>query len=119
VLIARVRELAPEAEIEERYDAINAFEAELVDAGTTVVKCMLHISPDTQKERLLARLDDPTKHWKFNPGDVDERSLWSRYQQAYEVAVERTPGRRPVLIVAERPQVVPELGRGRRTEGHP
>ena len=104
VLIARVRELAPEAEIEERYDAINAFEAELVDAGTTVVKCMLHISPDTQKERLLARLDDPTKHWKFNPGDVDERSLWSRYQQAYEVAVERsnTAAARWLIVPSDR-----------------
>jgi polyphosphate kinase 2 (PPK2 family) len=50
---------------------------------------MLHISDEEQKERLLARLDDPTKHWKFNPGDVDERSVWSDYQAAYEVALER------------------------------
>lgn len=90
VLIGRVRELADPAEIERRYDAINAFEAELVEGGTTVVKCMLHISADEQRERLLARLDDPTKHWKFNPTDVDERLLWSDYQRAYEVALERT-----------------------------
>jgi polyphosphate kinase 2 (PPK2 family) len=51
---------------------------------------MLHISPETQKERLLARLDDPTKHWKFNPGDVDERAHWSAYREAYEIALERT-----------------------------
>jgi PPK2 family polyphosphate:nucleotide phosphotransferase len=89
VLIGRVRKLVSEAEIEARYDAINAFEQRLVDAGTTVVKCMLHISDEEQKERLLARLDDPTKHWKFNPGDVDERSVWSDYQAAYEVALER------------------------------
>jgi len=89
VLIGRVRKLVSEAEIEARYDAINAFEQRLVDAGTTVVKCMLHISDEEQKERLLARLDDPTKHWKFNPGDVDERSVWSDYQTAYEVALER------------------------------
>jgi PPK2 family polyphosphate:nucleotide phosphotransferase len=89
VLIGRVRKLVSEAEIEARYDAINAFEQSLVDAGTTVVKCMLHISDEEQKERLLARLDDPTKHWKFNPGDVDERSVWSDYQTAYEVALER------------------------------
>ena len=89
VLIGRVRKLVSEAEIEARYDAINAFEQRLVDAGTTVVKCMLHISAEEQKERLLARLDDPTKHWKFNPGDVDERSVWSDYQTAYEVALER------------------------------
>lgn len=90
VLIGRVRELAPPEEIERRYAAINAFEAELVESGTTLVKCMLHISADEQKERLLARLDDPTKHWKFNPGDIDERQLWSRYRRAYEIAIERT-----------------------------
>ena len=89
VLIARVRELASPETIEERYDAINRFEKELVDSGTTVVKCMLHISPEEQKERLLARLDDPTKHWKFNPGDIDERSMWTAYQHAYQVALER------------------------------
>lgn len=90
VLIGRVRSLAPAEEIERRYDAINAFEAELVESGTTVVKCMLHISADEQKERLLARLDDPTKHWKFNPGDIDERRVWPHYQAAYEIALERT-----------------------------
>ena len=90
VLIARVRELAPAEEIERRYDAINEFEAELVENGTTVVKCMLHISADEQKERLLARLDDPTKHWKFNPDDIAERGRWSAYQRAYEIALERT-----------------------------
>ncbi len=90
VLIARVRELAEPEEIERRYTAINEFERELVDAGTTVLKCMLHISPETQKERLLARLDDPTKYWKYNPGDVDERALWPQYRLAYETALERT-----------------------------
>ncbi len=90
VLIGRVRELAPPEEIEERYDAINAFEAEVLGAGITIVKCMLHISAATQKERLLARLDDPNKHWKFNPGDVDERAFWPQYQEAYEIALERT-----------------------------
>ncbi|TQK71514.1 MULTISPECIES: polyphosphate kinase 2 family protein [unclassified Nocardioides] len=90
VLIARVRELAPPAEIERRYDAINAWEAELASEGTTIIKCMLHISAAEQKERLLARLDDPTKHWKYNPGDVDERELWPAYQEAYEIAIART-----------------------------
>ena len=51
---------------------------------------MLHISADEQKERLLARLDDPTKHWKFNPGDLDERAHWPAYREAYEIALERT-----------------------------
>jgi PPK2 family polyphosphate:nucleotide phosphotransferase len=89
VLIARVRELASADEIERRYDAINEFEAELVDSGVTLVKCMLHISPDEQKARLLARLDDPTKHWKYNPGDLDERGRWGEYRSAYETTLER------------------------------
>lgn len=90
VLIQRVRSIAPPEEIERRYDAINDFERELVDSGVTVLKCMLHISAAEQRQRLLARLDDPTKHWKFNPGDIDERSLWPAYREAYEIALERT-----------------------------
>jgi PPK2 family polyphosphate:nucleotide phosphotransferase len=90
VLVVRVHQLAPKDEVERRYDAINAFEAELAGSGVTIVKCMLHISAETQKERLLARLDDPTKHWKFNPGDIDERAHWPAYREAYEIALERT-----------------------------
>jgi len=90
VLIAKVRGLAPAEEIERRYDAINAFEKRLVEGGTVVVKCMLHISAQEQKERLLARLDNPSKLWKFNPGDIDERKLWRDYQHAYQRALERT-----------------------------
>ena len=90
VLIGRVRSLAPDDEIERRYDAINAFEAEVAGAGITMIKCMLHISAATQKERLLARLADPTKHWKFNPQDIDERGRWGEYRRAYEIALERT-----------------------------
>lgn len=90
VLIGRVRELASAAEIERRYGAINEFEKRLADDGTVILKCMLHISPREQKERLLARLDDPTKYWKYNPGDVDERQLWAQYAEAYEIALERT-----------------------------
>ena len=90
VLIVRVHELVPKDEIEQRYDAINAFEAEVAGAGITIVKCMLHISAVTQKERLQARLDDPTKHWKFNPSDIDERAHWPGYRDAYQIALERT-----------------------------
>lgn len=89
VLVARVRELVEPEEIERRYDAINAFEAGLVAEGTTVVKCLLHVSREEQRQRLLARLDDPTKQWKFKPDDVDERALWPAYQAAYGVALER------------------------------
>jgi polyphosphate kinase 2 (PPK2 family) len=89
VLVVKVHELAPPAEIERRYDAINDFERRLVDDGTSLIKCMLHISADEQRERLLARLDDPTKQWKFKPGDVDERARLDDYQAAYATALER------------------------------
>ena len=90
VLIGRVDHLAEPDEIERRYDAINDFERELVEDGTVVLKCMLHISKDTQKERLLRRLDRPDKHWKYNPGDLNARSKWDAYREAYNVALERT-----------------------------
>ena len=90
VLIHRVRGFSTPEAIEERYGIITAFEKEVVDAGTTVVKVMLHISADEQKQRLTARLDDPAKHWKYNPGDVDERRLWPKYMEAYEIALRRT-----------------------------
>jgi len=90
VLIARVRELAPADEIERRYGEIRDFERRLVDDGTRVIKVMLHISPDEQKERLQERLDREDKHWKYNPGDVDERMLWPKYMEAYERAIAET-----------------------------
>lgn len=90
VLIGRVRELAPADEIERRYGAITAFEAEAAELGIRVVKVMLHISKEEQRDRLAARLDRPDKHWKYNPSDVDERALWDYYMDAYQVALERT-----------------------------
>jgi PPK2 family polyphosphate:nucleotide phosphotransferase len=90
VLIGRVKQLAPAEELEKRYDQINTFEQELVDSDTTVIKVMLHLSPAEQKKRLLERLERPDKHWKFNPGDIDERLLWPGYQEAYQTALERT-----------------------------
>ena len=90
VLIARVHELAPAEDIEARYGQIRQFEQDLVDDGTTIVKVMLQISSADQKERLLERLDRPDKHWKYNPGDVDERMRWADYQSAYQLALERT-----------------------------
>lgn len=90
VLIGRVRELAPPDEIERRYGAINDFEKRVTDAGTRIVKVMLHISSDEQKERLTERLERPDKYWKYNPGDVDERQLWPKYMDAYQLVFERT-----------------------------
>jgi len=89
VLIGRVRKLADDAEIERRYGAINDWEEKLADSGVTIVKCFLHISSDDQKERLQERLDNPEKHWKYNPGDIHERMLWDEYQKVYEIAIER------------------------------
>lgn len=90
VLIGRVRSLAPAAEIERRYGAIVAFEAQAAEMGIRVVKVMLHISKDEQRARLAERLDRPEKHWKYNPGDVDERQRWDDYMEAYQIAIERT-----------------------------
>ena len=89
VLIARVRKLTLPMIIGKRYQLINKFEQNLVADGAVVVKCFLHISAQEQKERLLARLDDPSKLWKYNPGDVDERALWPQYQDAYRLALEK------------------------------
>jgi PPK2 family polyphosphate:nucleotide phosphotransferase len=90
VLVVRVRELVPEATWSRRYDEINEFEGEVATAGTTIVKVMLHISSDEQKARLTERLERPDKHWKYNPGDVEERLLWPKYQEAYQAALEKT-----------------------------
>jgi polyphosphate kinase 2 (PPK2 family) len=79
----------PRAQWEARYDQINAWEAAQAGEGVVFVKVMLHLSRDEQRERLLARLDDPTKHWKVNPADLDERGYWADYQAAYEAALSR------------------------------
>ena len=89
VLIVRVKNIVERRVWSRRYATINSFEARLVESGCTLVKVMLHISPEEQQARLLARLEDPTKRWKYNPGDVDERALWPRYQQAYGAALEK------------------------------
>jgi PPK2 family polyphosphate:nucleotide phosphotransferase len=89
VLVVRVHNLVPEEQWQARYAEINAFEERLAGQGTTIVKCFLHISYDTQRERLLARLDDPDKHWKFNEHDIDERGYWDDYVAAYEAVLER------------------------------
>lgn len=90
VLIGRVRNFADSDELERRYGAINDFEARLAAEGFSIIKCMLHISADEQKARLAERLANPEKHWKYNPGDLDERALWPAYRDAYEIALERT-----------------------------
>lgn len=90
VLVGRVRPRVSLDEIESRYDVINDFEAELAAQGTMIVKVMLHLGKDEQKRRLNSRLERVDKQWKFDPSDVDDRLLWPRYQEAYQIALDRT-----------------------------
>ena len=88
VLVVRVHNLVPKKVWSQRYDQINQFEKLLHETGTTIVKCFLHISKDTQRARLQERVDLPEKHWKFNPGDLKEREKWDDYQDAYTAALQ-------------------------------
>jgi PPK2 family polyphosphate:nucleotide phosphotransferase len=89
VLVAKVKKLTDPAAIERRYDEINQFEKTLTDNGTRILKFMLHISKAKQAERLMDRVTDPAKQWKFNPGDLADRKLWDDYMAAYETALKR------------------------------
>lgn len=89
VLVVRVHDLAPPEVWEPRYKKINDFERRLTAQGTTLVKVFLHISYDTQRDRLLARLANPDKHWKFHESDIEERALWPKYQEAFQAMLER------------------------------
>jgi PPK2 family polyphosphate:nucleotide phosphotransferase len=75
---------------ERRCCQIRQFEALLAYSGTTIIKCMLHISKDEQRERLQARIDDPSKHWKFDVADLEARKQWDKYQVAYRGALAAT-----------------------------
>jgi len=90
VLVVKVREFASKDAIEQRYEQINDFERHLSENGTTVLKFMLHISHETQGERLRDRLETPRKRWKFNPGDLEDRKLWPEFMGAYETMLQRT-----------------------------
>lgn len=89
VLVVKVKKFASPEAIERRYEEINQFEKLLSGNGTRLLKFMLHISKEEQAKRLRARLADPEKHWKFNPGDLADRALWNDYMEAYETAVTR------------------------------
>ena len=99
VLVVRVHGLAPKLRWKARYDHIRAFEQMLADEGTVIRKFFLHISKDEQRKRLQARIDDPSKHWKFRMGDLSERERWDDYQDAYEEAIRRTATRDAPWIV--------------------
>jgi PPK2 family polyphosphate:nucleotide phosphotransferase len=89
VLVVRVHNLVPKEVWSRRYDQINDFERILSENGVAILKFFLHISREEQKERLLARLHDPLKNWKFEVGDLEERKLWDDYTEAYEDTLER------------------------------
>jgi PPK2 family polyphosphate:nucleotide phosphotransferase len=89
VLVVRVRNFAPPEEVEKRYEQINAFEKHLSENGTTVLKFMLNIGYEEQGIRLKERLVEAHKLWKFNPGDLDDRSKWAEFMEAYEIAIRR------------------------------
>lgn len=90
VLVVRVDELVPREEWEPRYDEINAFEKEITDAGTIILKFALMVSHEEQGMRLMERLDRPDKRWKYSPGDLTTRAKWDAYQEAYQAVFERT-----------------------------
>lgn len=90
VLIVKVHQWIDDKESKQRYQQIRDFEKLLVETGTTIIKCFLHISPEEQKVRFEERLNDPTKVWKFNPNDLKERAMWDDYMRAYEKAMEET-----------------------------
>ena len=89
VLVVRVHELVPKAVWSKRFDQINDFERILSENGVTILKFFLHISREEQKERLLERLHDPLKNWKFEVGDLDERKRWDDYTEPYEDVLEK------------------------------
>ena len=90
VLVVRVDRLVPEPVWRARYEQINRFEQILTENGVTILKFLLHISREEQRERLQARLSDPTKYWKFDDDDLQKRAQWDDYTAAYEEAVART-----------------------------
>lgn len=90
VLVVRVNGLVPEERWSRRYEHIRSFERMLSDEGTAVVKLMLHISHDEQRERLQERVNDDLKNWKFDEGDLETRKKWDEFQSAYDVALTET-----------------------------
>ncbi len=90
VLVVRVHDLVPPHVWGARYDEINAFEKELVDGGMTIIKVAMFVSLDEQKQRLAARLQDPTRYWKYNPNDLEERAFWPDYKEAYQAVLDKT-----------------------------
>jgi PPK2 family polyphosphate:nucleotide phosphotransferase len=90
VIAVKVKKLLPEKIWKQRYDHIVDFERMLAEEGTTIVKIYLHISKDEQKRRIVSRLENPNKHWKFNPDDLKDRVLWGDFMKTYEDLISKT-----------------------------
>ena len=90
VVVPMVRRTLPDRVIARRYREINEFERRLLQSGTHTVKLFLHISYDEQRARLLRRLRDPARQWKFAANDIKERGHWDEYQGAYDAAITAT-----------------------------
>ncbi|HUQ18297.1 MAG TPA: polyphosphate kinase 2 family protein [Gemmatimonadaceae bacterium] len=89
VLVVRVHDIVPKEVWSKRYDQINQFERILSENGVVILKFYLHVSREEQRKRLLERIEDPTKNWKFSAGDLDERKLWDKYTVAYRDALKK------------------------------
>ena len=94
VLVVRVNSLVPRARWKLRYEHIRSFERLLADEGTRIIKIFLHIDRDEQARRLQARLDDPSRQWKFDPHDLEQRKHWSAYMTAFRDAIAETDRKR-------------------------
>ncbi|MBK8469521.1 MAG: polyphosphate kinase 2 family protein [Actinomycetales bacterium] len=93
VLVAKVRKLVPAAEVTKRYAIINAFEREVIESGTQLVKVFMYISRDEQRDRLMERLEREDKRFKYTPGDTDNRAFWDDYMKAFQMMLGRTSTR--------------------------
>ncbi|AWT34182.1 polyphosphate kinase [Deinococcus actinosclerus] len=99
VLVTRVEGIIDNKTAKARLKHIENFEALLTDSGTQILKFYLHVSPDEQRQRLQDRLTDPTKHWKFNPGDLEARAKWDAYTEAYEAALTTSTAAAPWYVI--------------------
>ena len=109
VLVVRVHKLVPQSVWSKRFDLINGFETLLAREGTTVLKFLLHISPEEQLARFKQRLDDPSRNWKISENDYTERKLWPKYVDAYEDAIERDQHQACAVVRHPgQPQMVPQ-----------
>ena len=93
VLVTKVKGWITDEEEQQRLQHINDFEKMLTETGTHIIKIFLNISKEEQRVRLQKRLDDPNKHWKFSPSDVEDRQLWEVFHSQYAKVLSKTSTR--------------------------